>query len=202
MDKQWAEYLEVARREVEHGRARDPKLFPHYSEDGTWQLLDVSSRSSWDGERYEHGNWTAGFWFGTAWLAGLDGAGAIDPIEAAAPRLPGLVERAEDHTTHDLGFLFFLDNPIRHGRDPDSCLLVTTNRLMISAASAKSGEVVQDTPHRAETRQASAADRSPQRRHEMCESSQLHTRQIYPESTASGACQSYSDFATDATPTV
>ncbi len=107
MDKQWADYQEAARREVERGGARDPRLFPHYCENGAWELLDVGTRSHWDGEHYEHGNWTAGFWFGTAWLAGLGHGEDRWPLEAARPRLPELLERAEDHTTHDLGFLFF-----------------------------------------------------------------------------------------------
>lgn len=108
MEKQWAAYREAAQREFERAGDRDPRLFPHYSENGAWTLLDVASLSEWRGEQYEHGNWTAGFWFGTAWLAGLDGSGMRPSIERVArPRLPGLIERAHDHTTHDLGFLFY-----------------------------------------------------------------------------------------------
>jgi unsaturated chondroitin disaccharide hydrolase len=105
MDQQWADYQDAARREVERGAARDPRLFPHYSEGGTWQLLDVGARSHWDDGHYEHGNWTAGFWFGTVWLAGLGREPEV--LQAVRPRLAGLLERAEDDTTHDLGFLFF-----------------------------------------------------------------------------------------------
>lgn len=69
-------------------------------------MLDVDARSAWNGDFYEHGNWTAGFWFGVMWLLGLaeDDSGAVD---LARGRLKGLEPRADDGTTHDLGFLFY-----------------------------------------------------------------------------------------------
>jgi unsaturated chondroitin disaccharide hydrolase len=101
----WADYLAAAKREYERALTRDDALFPHYSEDGSWNLLDVEALSSWDGDVYEHGNWTAGFWFGTMWLAAR-GLGDDSIAEATRERLPVLAGRAYDHTTHDLGFLF------------------------------------------------------------------------------------------------
>jgi unsaturated chondroitin disaccharide hydrolase len=105
LKQEWTDYLTVALREHERSRTRDPRCYPHYSENGSWQLLDISTRSEWRDDLYEHGNWTAGFWFGTMWLTAL-GSGRDDVAELALARLPLLTERAEDHTTHDLGFLF------------------------------------------------------------------------------------------------
>jgi unsaturated chondroitin disaccharide hydrolase len=110
----WADYLQAAVREHERVRPRDPRLFPHYSEAGTWRLLDVDARSSWQGETYEHGNWTAGFWFGTMWLAALGRDHDPDITEVAQERLPLLAPRAYDHTTHDLGFLFYPSYVLGH----------------------------------------------------------------------------------------
>ena len=106
MNQDWSDYLSAATREYQRGANRDARLFPHYSENGAWELLDVHSSSQWHGDQYEHGNWTAGFWFGTMWLTAL---GREDDAiaELARSRLPQLDERAFDHTTHDLGFLFY-----------------------------------------------------------------------------------------------
>jgi unsaturated chondroitin disaccharide hydrolase len=103
----WEGYLAAAWREYDRARDRDPRRFPHYSEDGRWRLLDVDARSEWQGDSYEHGNWTAGFWFGTLWLAALGRGGDEEVVALARSRLPYLVGRARDHTTHDLGFLFY-----------------------------------------------------------------------------------------------
>ncbi|MGH3354659.1 MAG: hypothetical protein ACRDOJ_02100 [Nocardioidaceae bacterium] len=106
MNQDWADYLTAATRESERARGRDPRLFPHYSDNGSWQLLGVDALSNWQGDQYEHGNWTAGFWFGTMWLAALGRGHDDDVISLAHSRLALLSERAYDHTTHDLGFLF------------------------------------------------------------------------------------------------
>jgi len=106
-NRDWADYLHAAVREYERARSRDPRLFPHYSESGTWSLLDVDARSSWQDGTYEHGNWTAGFWFGTMWLAALGLDHDRDILGLARERLPRLTPRAHDYTTHDLGFLFY-----------------------------------------------------------------------------------------------
>lgn len=106
MTKPWPVYLSAVAQEHEKSLQREQHLFPHYSEDGRWQLLDVAATSSWHDGRYEHGNWTAGFWFGTMWLAAL-GTGEDRFAETARARLPLLVGRSRDTTTHDLGFLFY-----------------------------------------------------------------------------------------------
>ncbi len=106
MTAAWPLYLAAAEREYEKSLSREPNLFPHYSEDGRWELLDVAATSSWQGDTYEHGNWTAGFWFGNMWLAAL-GTGDARFADAARERLPLLAGRAHDATTHDLGFLFY-----------------------------------------------------------------------------------------------
>lgn len=106
MTAAWQLYLAAAEREYEKSLSREPNLFPHYSEDGRWELLDVAATSSWQGDTYEHGNWTAGFWFGNMWLATL-GSGDARFAETAKERLPLLWGRADDATTHDLGFLFY-----------------------------------------------------------------------------------------------
>lgn len=106
MTQHWPEYLSAVAREYESSLHREPTLFPHYSEKGRWELLDVGVTSSWQGTTYEHGNWTAGFWFGNMWLAAL-GSGDDKFADLARERLPLLLKRAQDSTTHDLGFLFY-----------------------------------------------------------------------------------------------
>lgn len=104
LDKAWGDYLAVAGRERERATNRNPRDYPHYTQDGKWHLLPVDALSVWSDGVYEHGNWTAGFWFGIMWLlavAGDDEAGRL-----ASSRLERLAGRAHDITTHDLGFLF------------------------------------------------------------------------------------------------
>jgi unsaturated chondroitin disaccharide hydrolase len=102
----WRAWLVAARRELERSREHAPTEFPHFSQDGHWRLLDVRSTSTWDGDVYEHGNWTAGFWFGVMWLLAA-GERDDEAAVAARERLPWLLPRAHDATTHDLGFLFW-----------------------------------------------------------------------------------------------
>lgn len=106
MTAPWPLYLSAAIREYERSVDRSPRLFPHFSEQGRWELLDIDVTSSWQGQTYEHGNWTAGFWFGTMWLTAL-GTGDHRFADLARKRLPLLIDRARDSTTHDLGFLFY-----------------------------------------------------------------------------------------------
>lgn len=90
---------------IKHDRA------PHYTEDGYWKVLPVETRSSTVDGHYEHGNWTAGFTVGLLWLAGcVRGSDEIADEAAnqsARGRLRALSARADDATTHDLGFLFY-----------------------------------------------------------------------------------------------
>ena len=106
LELSWTMYVRSAEREYERSKLRAPGRYPHYSEDGGWVLLDVDDLSRWEDHGYEHGNWTAGFWFGVMWLASIGGAdrevGAL-----AMSRLSELDVRANDYTTHDLGFLFY-----------------------------------------------------------------------------------------------
>lgn len=101
----WDDYLCAAGRESERARDRDPDDFPWFTEGGSWRVLPAGATSRWDGDVYEHGNWTAGFWFGVSWLRAL---GADDRAAAALAheRLAALTPRGDDPTTHDLGFLF------------------------------------------------------------------------------------------------
>ncbi|MQA85456.1 MAG: glycosyl hydrolase [Streptosporangiales bacterium] len=103
---EWDRFLQAAERERRAGEGRPEGVFPHYSEDGSWRLLAVDELSTWRGEVYDHGNWTAGFWYGVMWLLAL-GAGDARAKELTRGRLPRLVPRSTDSTTHDLGFLFY-----------------------------------------------------------------------------------------------
>lgn len=102
----WGTYLEAAQREYERSNEAGNSGYPHFTENGSWKLLPVDARSRWTGDVYEHGNWTAGFWFGVMWLL-AQGSGNHGPADLARSRLPGLAPRSLDSTTHDLGFLFY-----------------------------------------------------------------------------------------------
>jgi unsaturated chondroitin disaccharide hydrolase len=103
----WEAYLAAARREFEQSLGRAENLFPHFTEGPRWRLLPIETTSRWlDDGVYEHGNWTAGFWFGVMWLLAM-GSGHDEALAVGRERLQRLVPRAEDSTTHDLGFLFF-----------------------------------------------------------------------------------------------
>lgn len=106
MTTPWPAYLSAVSREYERSLTRSERLYPHYSEQGRWELLDIDALSSWHAGTYEHGNWTAGFWFGNLWLATL-GTGEQKYADLARERLPLLAARGDDATTHDLGFLFY-----------------------------------------------------------------------------------------------
>jgi unsaturated chondroitin disaccharide hydrolase len=66
--------------------------FPHVTRDGDWLVS-------------ERGRWTAGFFVGMLWIAGLvrDDAAVLKTALAWTTRLEG---RSHDRSTHDLGFLF------------------------------------------------------------------------------------------------
>lgn len=107
LETAWQEYCAVATKEAAAGKdEEDARLFPEYGEDGRWVRTPVDRLSKIVGDDYDHGNWSPGFWFGTHWLAGHVGDGGVDSVAIEA-RWPGLAERAEDHTTHDLGFIFY-----------------------------------------------------------------------------------------------
>lgn len=110
----WRSFLASARRDFQHSLSWPEDRFPHFTEDSRWRLLPVNATSRWLPEgTYEHGNWTAGFWFGVMWLLALatnDGRVA----SVARQRLGRLAPRGSDSTTHDLGFLFFPSYVLAH----------------------------------------------------------------------------------------
>lgn len=107
IEQVWDSFLLAAKREFERSLAWPEGRFPHFTENKRWHLLPVEATSRWlPNGTYEHGNWTAGFWFGVMWLLDL-GRGSEEAAAVARGRLQKLAPRAEDSTTHDLGFLFF-----------------------------------------------------------------------------------------------
>jgi unsaturated chondroitin disaccharide hydrolase len=110
----WDSFLAAATREFERSRSWPEDLFPHFTENGRWQLLPIDATSRWlTGGTYEHGNWTAGFWFGVMWLLAL-GTKDREVAAVAHERLDRLATRASDSTTHDLGFLFYPSYVLGH----------------------------------------------------------------------------------------
>jgi unsaturated chondroitin disaccharide hydrolase len=107
LEAAWQTFVELAGEE-ERELERFPGRYPHYSNDGQWHRVPIDETSGWvDESFYDHGNWTAGFSVGHAWLSRLDGstASASSPIMQSA--LADISKRATDQTTHDLGFLFY-----------------------------------------------------------------------------------------------
>jgi unsaturated chondroitin disaccharide hydrolase len=102
----WEEYVRLVGQE----QARNeffPGEYPHYTENGRWRRLRIDATSGWiDDTFYDHGNWTAGFAAGQAWLAHIGEADLIPVASAQARTLHDVAFRASDKTTHDLGFLF------------------------------------------------------------------------------------------------
>jgi unsaturated chondroitin disaccharide hydrolase len=103
LDLAWAGFLEAARREAEATPGREASGYPHYSAQGRWVLLPADVRSRWTGDTYEHGNWTFGFWFGVMWLLALEGDRSAAALARA--RVKHCLERTDDRTTHDIGFI-------------------------------------------------------------------------------------------------
>jgi unsaturated chondroitin disaccharide hydrolase len=93
--------------EEERQLARFPGRYPHYSTNGQWHRVPIDETSGWvDDSFYDHGNWTAGFSVGLAWLRRLGDLGD-PPSPAMRNALSDIGTRATDETTHDLGFLFY-----------------------------------------------------------------------------------------------
>jgi unsaturated chondroitin disaccharide hydrolase len=99
----WQNFLAAAEREADQAASRDPLSYPHYSEDGAWVLVSAERRSEWLADRYEHGNWTFGFWFGVMWLLALGGRSG--GARLARERISAVLDRSDDRTTHDIGFI-------------------------------------------------------------------------------------------------
>lgn len=113
LDCALARFIDAAERELRTAETHRVGHFPHVTENGRWQLLDVDNRSTADGEHYEHGNWTAGFRVGVAWLHTI-ATGRAESRRAAEAWLESIASRAGDHTTHDVGFLFFPSVALPH----------------------------------------------------------------------------------------
>jgi unsaturated chondroitin disaccharide hydrolase len=109
----WSTYLIAARREFVTLRQTEPSLFPHYTEEGRWRNLSASSGSAWTRDQYDHGNWTAGFSLGVMWLLWLAERDE-SVVSLCRLRLAELIARADDASTHDLGFLFFPSFALGH----------------------------------------------------------------------------------------
>jgi len=107
LENAWEKFVELAKEE-EHQLERTPGRYPHYSVDGRWHRAAIDETSGWvDESFYDHGNWTAGFSVGNAWLRRLDSGAKSQPSPAIRNALGDVSKRAVDETTHDLGFLFY-----------------------------------------------------------------------------------------------
>jgi unsaturated chondroitin disaccharide hydrolase len=102
----WDEFVRLATQE--QGRnMTSPGMYPHFTEKGRWRRLGIDATSGWVDENfYDHGNWTAGFAAGQAWLAHLGDSDVSRVARTQARTLDDVARRASDKTTHDLGFLF------------------------------------------------------------------------------------------------
>lgn len=117
VDDFWPALLQATARETVSLTRQPASLFPHYTVDGRWRRLDIGTVSGMTDGHYEHGNWTAGFTLGVLWLdaVGRRSADATPPaFREARRRLASLAPRAADHTTHDLGFLFYPSFALGH----------------------------------------------------------------------------------------
>ncbi len=105
IERAWSEYRRLGMQEVERNDAV-PGQLPHFgADDGRWVRWEIDRTSGWISESvYDHGNWTAGFSTGIRWLVAEP---ASPPGPGALRELAELTPRADDTTTHDLGFLFF-----------------------------------------------------------------------------------------------
>jgi unsaturated chondroitin disaccharide hydrolase len=108
LESAWRKFVELTKDE-ERQLELTPGRYPHYSLDGgQWYRAAIDETSGWVNESfYDHGNWTAGFSVGLAWLRRLDDAGKIQPSPVMRSSLADISKRAADETTHDLGFLFY-----------------------------------------------------------------------------------------------
>ena len=106
LDHAWDEFVRLAGQEQARNETF-PGTYPHYTEEGRWRRLGIDATSGWvDDTFYDHGNWTAGFAAGQAWLAHLGDSDRSAVARTQASTLDDVARRASDKTTHDLGFLF------------------------------------------------------------------------------------------------
>lgn len=115
----WRRLLTATGRELQALRDGSAEMFPHFTSGDRWQMLNVNTMSGMVNGHYEHGNWTAGFSLGVLWLDALRRESSSDNSRSAAAqearrRLASLAARAGDHTSHDLGFLFYPSFALGH----------------------------------------------------------------------------------------
>jgi len=106
MESAWRSFVRLVDQE-QASQENWPGQYPHYSVDGVWRRMPIDATSGWvDEEFYDHGNWTAGFGVGEAWLKGLKHDGSV-MSDCLRRTIADISTRAGDNTTHDLGFLFY-----------------------------------------------------------------------------------------------
>ncbi len=80
--------------------------FPYVTgAEGAWRTLPAELSAGYDGENWSHGNWFCGFHVGLLLAAYLwTGDGGL--LERARSRMERVALRADDASTHDIGFIF------------------------------------------------------------------------------------------------
>jgi unsaturated chondroitin disaccharide hydrolase len=143
LDAAWDRYVALVDQEQARNQ-RHPGQYPHYTENGRWVRLSIDATSGWVDEKfYDHGNWTAGFSAGQVWLA-RNGVG--EPARVADEQrsvLQDVAKRAEDKTTHDLGFLFHpsfvLGRQLGYLEQPDVAPAITAARSLAERFNPRGG---------------------------------------------------------------
>lgn len=102
-----AEIAEMARRTTAAVAGGGPGTAAHYAEQGRWVYRPIEEASRWIGADYDHGNWSTGFWVGALLHLAQLGAAEEGLVERARALSAKLDRRAEDHGTHDIGFIFW-----------------------------------------------------------------------------------------------
>jgi unsaturated chondroitin disaccharide hydrolase len=93
--------------------ARAEGELPHVTEGGRWQCAAARQTGRWEEGAWRHATWTGGFVAGQLWLAScLRPDGAF--VREARAVVALLAPRADDTTTHDLGFLFWPSAVLGH----------------------------------------------------------------------------------------
>lgn len=106
----------VARLEDDRGRLsahRAEGFLPHLTDGGRWRLAPILQTGRWEPGGWHHASWTGGFVAGQLWQASR--RRRSNRLEAEARAITeALAPRADDRTTHDLGFLFYPSAVLGH----------------------------------------------------------------------------------------